>query len=283
MNGLLSPPWRLPGGRFSGLALGTWLVCVAPGLWLAYEALADRLGARPLTSAIHESGLWAIRLLWLCLLVTPLSRIADRPRLLLVRRMLGLWAMSYALLHLLLYVADQGFVLPTVLAEIVSRSYLTIGAVALTILTVLGVTSHAALIRRLGGRRWRRLHRLIYPAACLAFVHFLLQTRLDPSEAWVMAGCLLLLFAARSAWMRRPDRLALAAVAAALATAGIEAAWFGLTTGIGAWPILRANTDGGAFPRPAAVVLLIGLVPAALRLLSARRPALPATSSRRDP
>ena len=122
-------PWTDHAGRFSALKAAVLAFALYPALWLALRwGLAD-LGPRPLTEAIHRSGDWAVRFLVFSLAVTPARAVLDWPRILLVRRILGVAAAMYALLHLLLYVADQKWNLWTVASEIVLRFYLTVGFV----------------------------------------------------------------------------------------------------------------------------------------------------------
>jgi methionine sulfoxide reductase heme-binding subunit len=282
-------PWRERNGRFSPLGLAVFVAVLAPGLWLGGGLFADALGAKPVTVLLHESGTWAIRFLFLSLLVTPLRRIADWNRLIGIRRMLGLAAAAYAVLHFGLYTVDQAFDLAKVASEIALRVYLTIGFVALLGLVALGVTSTDAAVRRMGGN-WHRLHALTYGLAFLATVHFFLQSKADVTEATLMAGFYVALMSCRVARKRgfslsSPVVLAAIAVLAGLATAGIEYLWYALATGIPAERVLAANLDFRFSIRPAWWVLGCGLalaaVPLARRLPGQIRRALPRSSSAR--
>src|SRR5947209_1194047 len=122
------------------------------------------------------------RLLPITLAITPAQRLLNYPRIILARRTLGVATAIYAIAHLLLYALDQHFDLFKVASEIVLRIYLTIGALALTGLIALAVTSTEAAVRRLGTERWRRLHRLVYVIAPLAAVHFFMQSKLNIYE-----------------------------------------------------------------------------------------------------
>ncbi len=190
-------PWNDRAGRLSALKLGVFAACLAPGLLLAAQWLTVGLGSKPLTYAIHDTGDWAVRFLLLSLLVTPLRSIADWPKLILVRRMLGLTALAYVAVHLSLYVAERNGDLIKVASEIALRFYLTIGFVALAGLVALGVTSNDAMIRRLGAERWNRLHALVYWITALALLHFFLQSRLDVSQPVLMTGFFLWLMGYR--------------------------------------------------------------------------------------
>ncbi len=139
-----------------------------------------------------------MRFLILTLAVTPLRRLGG-PNLLRYRRAFGLLAFYYAVLHLTVYtVLDQGLDLAAIWADIVKRPYITIGMLAFAILVPLAVTSNNAMIRRLGGASWARLHRLVYVAAAAAAVHFLMLVKSWPPEPLIYAGVVagLLLFRA---------------------------------------------------------------------------------------
>ncbi|MGE0719373.1 MAG: sulfite oxidase heme-binding subunit YedZ [Alphaproteobacteria bacterium] len=237
------------------------LVAVAvPGVLLALDLRAARLGPMPINAAIHESGLWAIRLLVVSLAITPFRRALRWPRLVQLRRMIGVAAFAYVAVHLVLYVIDLKYDLAKVASEIVLRFYLTIGFVGLLILAALAATSTDAMIRRLGGKRWQTLHRAVYVASVLAIVHHFLQSKLNVTEPTILAGMLIWLLAARrideldSVW-----RLALLSVAAGLVTAAGEAAWFGLGTGADPMLVLAANLQFDFGLRPSWYVLIAGL------------------------
>ncbi|MCK2055225.1 protein-methionine-sulfoxide reductase heme-binding subunit MsrQ [Methylobacterium sp. 37f] len=257
-----SAPWRDRAGRVSGLKLATFLFALVPGLWLAGAYAADALGAKPITALLHGTGEWAVRFLMLSLAVTPLRRVANLPKLILVRRMLGLTVMAYGLIHLMLYVVDQNFVLTKVVTEILTRIYLTIGFVALLGLVVLGVTSTDGMIRRLG-KAWPRLHRMVYAIAVLGLIHYYLQAKIDISDPVFWTGAFLLLMGHRAMqrlrWPTNPLTLLGLAVAAALLTALLEAAWYGAASGIPASLVLAANLDVPDTIRPAWWVLALGL------------------------
>ncbi|KQP50216.1 protein-methionine-sulfoxide reductase heme-binding subunit MsrQ [Methylobacterium sp. Leaf108] len=259
----LAAPWRDRAGRLSGLKLATFLFALAPGLWLAGSYGLDALGPKPITALIHGTGDWAVRFLLLSLAVTPLRRIANYPRFILVRRMLGLTVLAYALLHLGLYVVDQNFILSKVASEIVQRFYLTIGFVALLGLTVLGVTSTDGMIRRLG-KAWPRLHKVVYAIAALGLFHYFLQTKIDVSNPVFWTGLFIVLMGWRAMQRFRiasnPATLVGLAVASALLTALVEAAWYGLKSGVPASAVLGANLDFSYSIRPAWWVLGYGLL-----------------------
>lgn len=260
-------PWRDQSGALSGLRIAALIAACLPAFWIAWQAAAGDLGPRPITAAIHQSGDWCVRLLMATLLVTPLRRIAHWPRLIVVRRIMGLGTLSYAVLHAILYVVDQKFDVVKVAGEIALRFYLTIGFVALCGLATLGATSTDAMIRRLGSDRWNRLHSLIYAIAALALMHFFIQSRLDVTQPVLMTGLFYVLMGHRLLVRRGgpqgPAALAGLALAAALATAVTEFAWYGLATGATPWRILKGNLDFSYVVRPAWWVLAAGLALAA--------------------
>jgi sulfoxide reductase heme-binding subunit YedZ len=257
-------PWLDRAGRVSPLKCTVLVLALLPGAALAWLLATGQLGGEPFKQANREAGLITYRLLLFTLLVTPLRVLADWPRIVLVRRMLGVITLAYALAHVGLYVAHMNGDLAKVASEIVARIYLTIGFVALLGLVALGVTSTDAMVRRLG-RGWKRLHRLVVPIALLGLVHFFLQSRLDVTEPTLMAGLLLWLLA----WRTLPREvqgsgLALLAVAlvAGLGTVLVEYAWFALATQVDPLRVVLANLDLAFGPRPAVIVLLAGLVAA---------------------
>lgn len=257
-------PWTDRGGRISPLKTSVFLALLVPAAWLLAAFLAGRLGPRPLTELVHESGLWTIRLIFLSLAITPLRRLLRWPELIAVRRMIGVAALAYALLHLLAYTADQAFDLVRVATEIVLRLYLAVGFLALLALVPLGVTSTDGMMKRVGGRRWRRLHRLAYAIALLGMVHFFWQAKLEAAEAALMGGLLLWLYGYRllEGWMERPPPSVAATAAlgfvAALLTALGEAAYYRLRFGAPFDRVIEANFAWGLGWRPAWSVLAIG-------------------------
>lgn len=256
-------PWRDRAGRLSGLKLATFLFALAPGLWLAGSYGLDAVGPKPITALTHATGDWAIRFLLLSLAVTPLRRIANYPKLILVRRMLGLTVLAYAVIHLCLYVVDQNFILGKVVSEIVLRFYLTIGFVALVGLAVLGATSTDGMIRRLG-KAWPRLHKAVYAITALGLFHYFLQTKIDVSAPVFWTGLFLILMGWRGMHRFRvptnPLTLIGLAATAAIVTALVEAAWYGLKSGVPASAVLGANLDFSYSIRPMWWVFGYGMV-----------------------
>jgi sulfoxide reductase heme-binding subunit YedZ len=258
-------PWLDYRGRPSFLRLAVLAALLLPAIWTLTQYQLDLLGPRALNAAIHQIGLWTIRLLFLALAVTPLRQILKWPGLIEVRRMIGVASFAYGLLHFSLYAADEAFDLAKVAGEIVLRIYLTLGFVTLIGLTLLAATSTDAMVRRLGGRRWRRLHRIVYALALIAVVHHFMQSKLDEWEPTVMAGLYVWLMGYRLA--QRVTRaqplpiwsVGLLGVLAGLATALIETAYYAVKLHAPAAILLAANLGWDSGLRPSWVVLAIGL------------------------
>lgn len=180
-------------------------LCLLPLAGLLYGAGTGGLGANPIETIIRTNGDWALRLLLITLAVTPLRRLTGWHAMVRLRRMLGLFAFFYASLHAASYlVLDQFFDWPAVLADLLKRPYITVGMVTYLALVPLALTSTDRMIRRLGGRRWRRLHQLIYPATLGAVVHFYMLVKADVREPLLYG----LLWLALMAWrVPRPGGL----------------------------------------------------------------------------
>ncbi|HST75779.1 MAG TPA: protein-methionine-sulfoxide reductase heme-binding subunit MsrQ [Acetobacteraceae bacterium] len=266
-------PWRDRAGRLAPFKLAVFAALFVPGLVLAAQFATGSLGARPLNAVIHGTGLWTIRLLLVALAVTPARAVLDWQRLPLVRRMLGVGALAYGLTHFTLYSIDQNGHMLHVAAEIIHRFYLTIGFTALLGIVALGITSTDASVRRMG-KNWKRLHWLAYPIGVLAVFHATLQSKVDVSEAMVMAGCFVWLMLWRLLPVERQRRpLALVPLAglASAATAGLEYTWYALATRIPAERVLAANLDFEDGLRPAAWVLIAAFCIAVLAVVRNHR------------
>ena len=255
------PFLREKNGSLSPHKLIAFVGSCLPALYLLGLAINQDLGAQPLVELTHQTGEWSVRFLFLSLCITPARRLFNAPKLIFMRRTLGVAAFLYAFAHFLLYVIDQNFALGTVAREIALRLYLTIGFAALVMLTALGLTSTDGMIRRIGGQRWNRLHRLTYLIAVLAVVHFMMQKKLNIYEPTWMAGLLAwLLFyrfvQKRMREIRLPHLIGLV-IAATLFTVAAEALWYGLLTGVSWQRVLQANLMVPDAVRPAWVVFFI--------------------------
>lgn len=192
-----------------------WLLCLAPlaQLVLGVFSLAGAsLGANPVEAILDSLGIWGLRLLLLTLAVTPARRITGWNWLLGYRRLLGLFAFFYIALHFVTYAwLDQGLNLAVLVEDVIKRPFITLGMLALLGLLPLALTSNRAAMRRLG-RRWQKLHRLVYPIAILGVWHYYWQVKLDTFEPLIYALILLLLLGSR-VWYRWRRRVASATAA----------------------------------------------------------------------
>ena len=181
-----------------------WLLWLAPLAWLVWGVLADRLGANPAEALIRSTGDWALRALWLALAVTPLRQWLHLTALARLRRLLGLFAFFYAALHLTCYAwLDQGWVWADMAQDVLKRPFILVGMLTFLLLLLLALTSPRAVLRRLGGVRWQRLHRIVYGAGLLALLHFywMRTGKNDTAEVAVYGSVLVLLLGWRI-WQR---------------------------------------------------------------------------------
>lgn len=196
--------WHDRRGNFSALRAATLFALVTPALFGAYYTMTDNWGPRPFSEVTHYSGLWGIRILAAAYLVTVLRRVGRWPRLIDVRRIIGVASFCYLFFHVSLYVVDQAFDIPTVISEIVLRIYLTIGFVAFAGITALAITSNDYMVRRMGGMRWRKLHWLVHPIIILAAIHNFMQSKLDMFNPTVLSGIVLFAMLYRLAHWKVP-------------------------------------------------------------------------------
>jgi sulfoxide reductase heme-binding subunit YedZ len=159
-----------------------FFVSLIPLAWMSYGVVTDSLGANPIEAVTRDSGLWALRFLILTLLVTPVRWFSGL-NLVPVRRMLGLYVFFYATLHMLLYLwLDQFFDLSEIIKDIIKRPFITIGFVSYLCLLPLAMTSNQAMIRKMGGKRWKKLHQLSYVILVISCLHFYMLVKLDNLE-----------------------------------------------------------------------------------------------------
>jgi methionine sulfoxide reductase heme-binding subunit len=187
-----------------------WLLCLLPAGLLLWRGITGGLSANPIEYITLQTGFWALTLLMVTLAVTPLRRVTGWNELIRFRRLIGLFAFFYATLHLLTYITlDRFFDFSEIGSDILKRPYITVGFLAFLLLLPLALTSTRGWIRRLG-RRWLQLHRLIYPAAALAVLHFYWKkaSKADVSEPLLFAGILGILLLLRVAfYFQRRTRL----------------------------------------------------------------------------
>jgi sulfoxide reductase heme-binding subunit YedZ len=150
-----------------------FLLCLGPFGFLVWRSFTGNLGPNPVEFYQHATGDWTLRLLVITLCITPFRKLLKLPDLIRFRRMLGLFAFFYACLHFFTYLGpDQSFDLAAIWKDVAKRPFITMGFAAFVLLIPLALTSTAGWIRRLGGRRWQMLHRLIYISAVCGVIHY---------------------------------------------------------------------------------------------------------------
>ena len=194
--------------RIRLLKAAAFVVLSAPLAKLAADAALGRLGANPIENALNRLGFWTLTTLTLSLAATPAHDLLGQAWPVRIRRMVGLFAFSYATLHLLFYVGvDQGLDVGLLAADVAKRKFMTVGFTVWLLLVPLAVTSTDRWVRRLGYARWKRLHRLAYAAGVLGVVHFVWRVKADlrrPLVFAVVVGALLLARVAVAVRRRAP-------------------------------------------------------------------------------
>lgn len=175
--------------------VGVFLGCLGPLARLAWKAYAGNLGANPIEVITHSTGDWTLIFLLITLAITPLRKLTGQLWLIRYRRMLGLFAFFYVVLHFLTYIwLDKFFDLHEMLADVAKRRFITVGFTGFVLLIPLAITSTTGWIRRLGGKRWNQLHRLIYATAIAGVIHYIWLVKADlrkPLEYATVLGVLL--------------------------------------------------------------------------------------------
>jgi sulfoxide reductase heme-binding subunit YedZ len=202
------------------LKVAAWVVCLAPLALLLFRAATGGLGANPISYVTNWLGDWTLRILLASLAMTPLRIVFGLSWPLSLRRLLGLFAFTYAAMHFSIWlVLDHFFDWREMGADIVKRPYITMGMMALTLMLPLAATSTVAAIRRLGAKNWERLHRLAYAIGVCAVLHYLwLAKKANPDPYYYAWGLAVLLAVRAWNWGRR--RLARARVVSVRATGG---------------------------------------------------------------
>jgi methionine sulfoxide reductase heme-binding subunit len=199
------------------LKAAVFLLCVSPIIYTVWRGLSDGLGANPIEYVTHFTGDWTLRFLVITLAVTPLRRLLRLPELIRFRRMLGLFAFFYGSLHFLTYLwLDKFFDWRDMVKDIGKRPFITAGFLAFVLLVPLAITSTTGWIRRLGGRRWQLLHRLIYASAIAGVVHYYWLVKSDVRKPVFYGSMVAVLLAyrivaklgARTAGRSQPSRAA---------------------------------------------------------------------------
>ncbi len=196
-----------------------FIAALVPVAWLVWAAVTGNLSANPLSDVTNETGVWALRFLCITLAITPLRRLTGWNGVIRFRRMTGLFAFFYGTLHFLIYVIADRFaaldfpdgivawstarnLAASVGEDIYKRPFITVGFTTLMLMVPLAATSTAGMIRRLGGKRWQALHRLVYVAAATGVVHYLWLVKADISHPIAYGAVVATLLGFRVYWSR---------------------------------------------------------------------------------
>ena len=175
-----------------------FVLCLMPLVLLIVRAATGGLGANPIEAITRDLGDWALRFILIALAVTPLRIVTGISAIGRLRRMLGLFAFFYVVLHFMSYIGlDQFFFWPGIWQDIVKRVYITLGMLAVLLLLPLALTSTDGMVKKVGGKTWRRLHRLVYPAAILGVIHYFMMIKADYTQPLIYAAVLASLFGVR--------------------------------------------------------------------------------------
>jgi sulfoxide reductase heme-binding subunit YedZ len=175
-----------------------FVACLIPLALLGWKAYNGALGANPIEVITHSTGDWILRFLLITLSITPLRKLTGQLWLIRYRRMFGLFAFFYGVLHFLTYIwLDKSFDLHEMLADVVKRRFITVGFTGFVLLLPLAITSTTGWIRRLGGKRWQALHRLIYVSATAGVIHYIWLVKADLRKPLQYAALLSLLLGYR--------------------------------------------------------------------------------------
>jgi sulfoxide reductase heme-binding subunit YedZ len=195
-------------GMQPGIKAALFCACLLPLVRLVVLGCSDRLGANPIEFITRSTGTWTLVLLLATLAVTPLRKVLGWTWLVRMRRMLGLYAFFYAALHFTIYLwLDQFFDLASIVKDIAKRPFITMGFSAFVLMIPLALTSTNAMVRRLGGKRWQQLHRLVYAIACCAVIHYWWLVKRDITQPLIYAVVLAVLLGVRAVYFARSKRV----------------------------------------------------------------------------
>jgi sulfoxide reductase heme-binding subunit YedZ len=182
-----------------------FIACLGPLANLVYQAFWGDLGANPVETITNTTGIWTLRLLAITIAITPVRWLTKWNGIITFRRPIGLFAFFYGSMHFLIYfILDRSLMFDGLWEDIVKRPYITVGFTAFVLMIPLAVTSTTGWIRRLGGRRWNLLHKLVYVSSVLGVVHYWWKVKLDVTNPMVYAMIVGALLAARVArWLAR--------------------------------------------------------------------------------
>jgi sulfoxide reductase heme-binding subunit YedZ len=187
-------------GHTRWLKVFVFLACLIPLGHLVWKGFRGMLGANPIEVITHSTGTWTLTFLMITLAVTPVRKLTGMAWLIRFRRMLGLFAFFYGCLHLMTYVwLDQFFDFPGMLKDIAKRPFITVGFAGFVLMLPLAITSTQGWIRRMGGKRWQMLHRLIYVSALAGVVHYYWLVKADVRVPLIFAAVLAILMSYRLA------------------------------------------------------------------------------------
>ena len=197
--------------QLSALKTALFIACLIPLARLGWGLWNDQLGANPIEFIARSLGTWTLNFLLITLTVSPLRKLSGWHWLPRLRRMLGLFAFFYVVLHLTTYLwLDQFFDWQAILKDILKRPFITVGMSAFVLLVPLAATSNQAMIRRIGGKRWRQLHRSIYVIAVFGVVHYWWLVKQDVTLPALYAVLLAVLLGVRALWREQERRRQLA-------------------------------------------------------------------------
>jgi sulfoxide reductase heme-binding subunit YedZ len=192
--------------RIPALKVAVFVACLGPLARLIWKALHDALGANPIEVITRSTGTWTLVLLLATLSVTPVRKLTGWRDVIRFRRMLGLFAFFYVSLHFLTYIwLDKFFDLQQVVKDVYKRPFITAGFTGFVLLVPLALTSTSGMIRRLGGRRWQNLHRLIYASAVAGVVHYVWLVKADVRVPLIYGCVLSVLLAYRAVLWLKPS------------------------------------------------------------------------------
>jgi sulfoxide reductase heme-binding subunit YedZ len=211
----LLPP-MLPPKQLRVVKATAWVVALLPFLRIVFLGATDQFGPNPLEFVTRSTGTWTLVLLCCTLAITPLRRITSMNWLIRLRRMLGLYTFFYCSIHFLIWLlVDRGLDPASMLKDIVKRPFITVGFAAFVLMIPLAATSTNAMVRRLGGKRWQWLHRLVYVTGVLGILHYWWHKagKHDFAEVSIYAAVMAVLLGLRVWWAWRSQRGAMAGAA----------------------------------------------------------------------
>ena len=209
---------RLSNRMITAIKVAVFLAALVPFGRLVWLALLDpgALGPNPAEYIVRSTGEWCLRFVVATLAITPLRRWTGSAWVMRLRRMIGLYAFFYGVVHFASYISfDHVFDVGAIISDIIKRPFITVGFVALLLMLPLAITSTNAMVRRLGGRRWLSLHRAVYAVGVLGSVHYWMMVKRDITQPAIYALIVAVLLGARWVWSRRDRRRATARAAQA--------------------------------------------------------------------